>query len=196
MRSATAASSACIARQRRLELLGVKPSTVRALAQADVTTVDRLAELNLTSSSAAAIRQTEGFDVNLAQLQAKAQARRATLPRENGDPKEFEVRPIPKTGKGQLPEHAQDGRRLVRVYLAVDYDYAENRIGALSAHVTASDHELRTPFDPDTKKRRRASRRSKSPRASMTCRTRLSPGRSASAPETLCTFRASRGRES
>ena len=38
------------------------------------------------------------------------------------------------------------GQRLVRIYLAVDYDYAENRLGALSAHVTSSDGQLHTEF--------------------------------------------------
>jgi len=34
------------------------------------------------------------------------------------------------------------------VYLTVSYDYVENRIGALSAHVTDSDYQLYTPFAP------------------------------------------------
>ena len=59
---------------------------------------------------------------------------------------------LPNAGTGQLPEHTMEGQRLVRVYMSVDYDYSENRIGAIAAHVTASDHEVHTPFEanPDT----------------------------------------------
>ena len=35
----------------------------------------------------------------------------------------------------------------MRVYLAVDYDYSENRIGAMTAHATGSDNEIHTPFE-------------------------------------------------
>jgi len=67
---------------------------------------------------------------------------------------------LPNAGQGQLPEHEMAGQRLVRVYLQVDYDYAENRIGALAAHVTTSDHQLLTPFetDPETGRVRPAPR--------------------------------------
>ena len=51
---------------------------------------------------------------------------------------------IPEQGSSQLPPHEQDGERLIRVYLNVDYDYTENRVGALSAHVTASSGQINT----------------------------------------------------
>lgn len=34
---------------------------------------------------------------------------------------------VPGYQQSQLPEHEIDGDRLVRVYLNVDYDYAEDR---------------------------------------------------------------------
>ena len=53
---------------------------------------------------------------------------------------------LPYRGQGQLPEHIIKGERLIRVYLSVDYDYVENRIGALAAHVTKSEGQLHTSF--------------------------------------------------
>jgi hypothetical protein len=99
-----------------------------------------------------AIRQTHGFDANLAQLIANAAARRSTLPRGADDPDNFQVIALPNAGQGQLPLHELDRRRLVRVYLEVNYDYAENRVGALAAHVTTSDWMLHTPFDQATRR--------------------------------------------
>src|SRR5205085_689544 len=83
-------------------------------------------------------------------LVALAAARRSTLPRGDDDPDNYQVKVLPNAGTGQLPEHVMQGRRLVRVYLSVDYDYSENRIGAVAAHVTASDHEIHTPFEQDS----------------------------------------------
>jgi hypothetical protein len=142
------------ARERRLELIGISPATCRALRAADVSTIDDLAHLDLGSPIAARVKQTEGFDENLGQLVALAAARRSTLPRGDDDPDNYQVRALPHAGPGQLPEHVMGGQRLVRVYLSVDYDYSENRIGAIAAHVTASDHEIYTPFerDPDTER--------------------------------------------
>ena len=144
------------ARQRKLELIGISPATTRAVRGAGVQTIDDLARLDLTSPTATRIKQTEGFDENLAQLVAFASARRSTLPRGDGDPDEYQVRPLPNAGAGQLPEHTMAGQRLVRVYLCVDYDYSENRVGALAAHVTNSDFEIHTPFarDPETQRSR------------------------------------------
>ncbi|WP_407150449.1 AAA domain-containing protein [Bradyrhizobium sp. ORS 86] len=146
------------ARQRRLELIGVSPAICRAIRAAGVATIDELARLALDSDVATRIKQAEGFDENLGQLVALAAARRSTLPRGEDDPDNYQVKPLPNAGTGQLPPHVMQGRRLVRVYLAVDYDYAENRIGAIAAHVTASDHEVHTPFeqDPETQRFRPA----------------------------------------
>lgn len=151
------------ARQRRIELLGVAPSVTRALRAAGVRTLDQLADLAIPSATATAIREDAGFSENLDQLRTKAISRRRTLPTGGVDPEGFEVEALPNAGDGQLPPHEMAGRRLVRVYLSVDYDYAENRVGALSAHVTTSDGQIHTDFvragerwepNPDPKERR------------------------------------------
>ncbi|EKS34237.1 AAA domain-containing protein [Afipia broomeae] len=135
------------ARERRLELIGLSPSTCRAIRAAGISNLDELARLQVTDDAAIRIRQAEGFDRNLEQLIALASARRSTLPRGDEDPDNFQVRPLANSGAGQLPLHEIDGRRLVRVYLSVDYDYSENRVGAIAAHVTTSDFEVHTPFE-------------------------------------------------
>jgi hypothetical protein len=136
------------ARQRRLELLSISSSSATALKSAGITTIDQLADLDTGSPEAASLRSIPGFTDNLQLLQIKAKARRRTLPGGDIDPDTHEVEPLPNTGPSQLPEHEINGNRLVRIYLSVDYDYSENRIGALSAHVTISDRQLHTPFDP------------------------------------------------
>lgn len=129
-------------RQRRLELLGIEPSTASALRGAGIADVDGLADLDLEGTQARALRRTPGFTESLARLRERARARRSTLPHGDQSPDEYEVHALPGAGQGQLPEHERDGDRLVRIYLAVDYDYTENRVGALSAHITRSAHEL------------------------------------------------------
>ena len=129
-------------RQRRLELLGIEPSTAAALRDVGVTSIDALADLDVDGDEAHGLRLRPGFTENVARLRDRARARRSTLPRGEQDPDEYEVQPLPHSGAGQLPEHDQDGLQLVRIFLAVDYDYTENRIGALTAHVTRSDREL------------------------------------------------------
>lgn len=161
------------ARQLRLELIGIAPTVARLLRNAGVATIDDLAALDLDSPTARTIKQAEGFDANLPQLVALASARRSTLPRGHGDPDNYQVRALPHSGQGQLPMHEIGGQRLVRVYLQVDYDYSENRIGALAAHVTTSEFELHTPFDPE---RRR-------PRPECIERRRINPGVEGDPPE-------------
>jgi hypothetical protein len=128
-------------------MIGVPPTTCRVLRAAGIGDIDVLAALDTASPAGEAIKQAVGFDENLPQLIALAAARRSTLPRGDGDPDNFQVRPLPHAGQGQLPHHETHGQRLVRVYLQVDYDYTENRVGALAAHVTTSNFELHTPFD-------------------------------------------------
>jgi hypothetical protein len=130
------------ARERRLELIGVSPATCRAIRGAGVATIDDLARVEPGSATASRIKQTEGFDENLGQLIELAAARRSTLLRGDDDPDNYQVRALPNAGAGQLPEHEMGARRLVRVYMSVVYDYSENRIGAIAAHVSASHHEL------------------------------------------------------
>src|SRR5262249_37518562 len=129
-------------RQRRLELLGLTPSVSATLREVGVTNLDSLASLELESDTAQTLRMRPGFTESLARLRDRARARRSTLPRGEQDPDEYEVHSLPHSGAGQLPDHDQDSSRLVRIYLAVDYDYTENRVGALTAHVTRSTREL------------------------------------------------------
>ncbi|WP_158295271.1 bifunctional RecB family nuclease/DEAD/DEAH box helicase [Pseudomonas rhizoryzae] len=137
------------ARQRRLELVGIAPTTCRILRTAGVANLDALADLDPSSPEGELVRRAAGFDADLDQLVALASARRSTLPQYLGNTPEFQVQPLPHSGQGQLPNHVINGQRLVRIYLEVDYDYTENRIGALVAHVTSSEWLLRTPFGDD-----------------------------------------------
>lgn len=134
------------ARQRRLQLIGLEPSSVRTLQAAGVHTIDDLATLDPSGPQAIQAREAPGFTESVAVLQRKASSRRSTLPGGREDPDSFEVEALPHAGQGQLPAHEDHGQRLVRVYLSVDYDYTENRIGALSAHVTTSEHQLHTGY--------------------------------------------------
>lgn len=131
------------ARQRRLELLGSSPATTRTLREAGIHTLDDLAELSATSEARQRLRTRGGLDQHLEDLQVQAKARRATLP---GGLEEHPVLTRPFVGKGQLPAHSIAGTPLVRVYLSVSYDYVENRVVALAAHVTNSAGEVVTPF--------------------------------------------------
>lgn len=133
------------ARLRRIELVGVEPSTRRMLQSAGVVTIDDLATLALESPEARAVRAIPGFNHSLAALRQRAHARCSTLPGAH-DPDTYEVEALPNNPQSQLPAHVSHGQRIVRVYLTVHYDYVENRIGALSAHVTESAGQLHTPF--------------------------------------------------
>lgn len=137
------------ARQRRLELVGIAPTTCRILRSTGIATIDALADLDPASAEGEAVRRAPGFDADLQQLVALASARRSTLPRGDDDPRDYQVQSLPHSGQGQLPLHEMGGQRLVRVYLQVDYDYTENRVGALAAHVTNSAGQIRTPFGED-----------------------------------------------
>ncbi|MEG4306695.1 AAA domain-containing protein [Microcoleus sp. D3_18a_C4] len=134
------------ARLRRLELIGLDPSAVRVLRAAGIDKIDDLAELDLDGQQAVQVRHDPSFSDNLELIQLKAKTRRRTLPGGNIKPDSYEVTPLPYAGQGQLPEHIINGERLIRVYLSVDYDYVENRIGALAAHVTKSEGQLHTSF--------------------------------------------------
>ena len=142
------------ARERKLELLNLTPSTVRALEDETIETLDDLAELDLESEQAERIRGKQGMKANLQKLQDQAKARIQNLPElEQGEEEEdndqnndYEVTPLSHQADSQLPEHEIDGDRVVRIYLNVDYDYTENRIGALAAHITNSEGELKTDF--------------------------------------------------
>lgn len=169
------------ARQRRLELVGLAPSHGRTLRNLGVGSLDDLAEIDPAGDVAAAIRRADGFDVDLGHLIALAKARRATLPGGDGPPDDYPVQSLPHSGSGQLPPHEIAGSALVRVYLQVDYDYTQNRIGALAAHITASDHQLHTPFETYTDA---AGAERSRPSSQTVERTRLNPGGSPAEYET------------
>lgn len=152
------------ARLRRLELLGLDPSTIRILKNAGIISIDNLAEVELDSSAARDIRNDPGFSLRFDVLRQKAKARRQNLPGGLQDPDEYQVMALPFSPQSQLPEHEQEGQRLIRIYLNVDYDYIENRLIALSAHITNSTNQLITQslydedgtwlgYDPEVKER-------------------------------------------
>ena len=151
------------ARRRQIQLLGVDPSAIRALGAAGIRDLDALAALPLDGPAAATIRAHPDFGLSLDALAAKARSRRSTLPKPNsppgpaagdeadpnpGPPEHNDVIPLPHAGGGQLPPHQTGASCLIRVYLSVSYDYVENRVGAVSAHVTRSDRPLSTLFVP------------------------------------------------
>ena len=137
------------ARRRQIQLIGAEPSVVRELSMAEVANIDDLATLDLQGLRAGSLRKSGGFSGNLAALRQKAHARRSTLVGGDQDPDTYQVEPLPTAPKSQLPEHTTAEQRLVRVYLTVHYDYVENRIGALSAHVTKSSRQTDTPWERD-----------------------------------------------
>ncbi|MBP0029604.1 AAA domain-containing protein [Roseofilum sp. Guam] len=137
------------ARQRGLELLGVDASIVKSLKKIGINNIDDLAEIDLQGNQARQLQQDISFTESLDMLQVKAKTRRQTLPDGDLDPDNHEVEALNYSGKSQLPEHIIDGERLIRVYLSVEYDYVENRIGALAAHVTKSEGKLDPKFKKD-----------------------------------------------
>lgn len=132
-------------RTRAIELVSVDPSTARVLRDNGLNTIDDIAELELTSPVAERCRTTPGFTANLSLLKALSRARRTTLPG-GVDPEEYPVASLPWNVQSQLPDYTVDELPVVRVYLGVHYDYVENRIGSLAAHVTTSQWQLHTPF--------------------------------------------------
>ncbi|MBE9203994.1 AAA family ATPase [Synechocystis salina LEGE 06099] len=138
------------ARQKRLELLGIDSSIVTALNKVGIENLDGLADIDLTGNQASNLQQDISFTENLELLQLKAKTRKRTLPDGDLDPDTYEVQQLPRySGNSQLPEHTSNGERLIRVYLSVEYDYVENRIGALAAHVTKSEGKLDPKFQED-----------------------------------------------
>lgn len=135
------------ARQRRLELIGLDPASVRLLRAAGIPNLDALADLDLRGREARLLRGTVGFSSDLDDLVGRAKARRSTLAdRREGD---WEVIARKHSGPGLLPAHDLNGLRLVRVFLDVEYDYIEGRLVGLAAHVTDSDMDLLTPRSDD-----------------------------------------------
>ncbi len=142
------------ARLRRLELLGIPPSCARALRDVGLGDLDAVAEVDPRSPRALAVADDPGLTEGIESLRVRAKARRSTLPSAVAL-REHNIQELPFAGRGHLPVHEHDGRRLLRVYLSVSYDYVENRVGALAAHVTDSDGELVTPISVDENGRKR-----------------------------------------
>ncbi|MDY3556217.1 AAA family ATPase [Gemmata sp. JC717] len=136
------------ARLRQVELLGIDPVTTRLLRGAGLGTLDQLANPPMFEPKIEALARDPGFTESLDVLRLRARARLHTLPVLPGTRPvpSFGVEPVPNTGVGHLPPHEANGTRLLRVYLAVDYDYTENRVGALAAHVTRGPQRIDTPF--------------------------------------------------
>lgn len=136
------------ARRRRLELLGLDPMEVRALTRAGITSIDELADLDPVGPLAQEVRRTVGFGADLNDLMVRAKARRSTMAdSRSGD---WGVMSRRRPGLGLLPSHqAEGGDRLVRVFLDVEYDYIEDRVVGLAAHVTESERSLLMPFAAD-----------------------------------------------
>ena len=141
------------ARLRRLELIGIDPSAVNILIQGGIADIDALADLDLDSETARKLRRSSGFNVDLGDLIVRARARRSTL-KDHGS-SDWSVMSRPNPGMGQLPAY-QNGTdpRLVRIYLDVEYDYIENRLVGLAAHITDSDIPLVTRTDRIDEKNR------------------------------------------
>ncbi|MBN9523341.1 hypothetical protein J0H58_33315, partial [bacterium] len=121
------------ARRRRVELVGVDPVPARLLRAAGLDTLDRLANPPLFDPGVEALGRDPGFVESLDVLRLRARARLRTLPPPPGarPAAGAAVEPIPNTGVGHLPPHEAGRVPLLRVYRAVDYDYTENRVGAL-----------------------------------------------------------------
>jgi hypothetical protein len=136
------------ARGRRLELLGIDSSIVKSLNQVNIKNLDDLVAIDLNGEQAIQLQQDINFTDNLELIQLKAKTRICTLPDGASNPDTYEVQQLPRySGKSQLPEYTINGERLIRVYLSVEYDYVENRIGALAAHVTKSEGKLDPKFE-------------------------------------------------
>ncbi len=125
------------ARLRRIELIGIDHSAVSILLKNGIDTIDALADLDPSSGAARNLLRSPGFSIDLGDLIIKAKARRSTLrDKREGD---WPVISRSNPGKGQLPEYqCGDEPRLIRIYLDVEYEYIENRLAALSAHITDS----------------------------------------------------------
>lgn len=130
---------------RRLELLGLSPSQCQALAAHHIHSLDDLATLESNGSMADALRRDPTFVADIDGLIRRANARRAQLDALGDDLPP--ATPRSRASSGHLPAHEQQGSRLVRVYLSIQTDYAENRIFALAAHITTSEGRIETPFE-------------------------------------------------
>lgn len=134
-------------RRKSLALLSINPTSSRILKDFNILTLDELAEIDLGGEAANNIRNNPSFSYNLDLLSKRAQARRKTLIGGDEHPDEYPVVQYPFIFNSQLPSYEIEDQRLIRIYMAVDYDYVENRLVSLSAHVTKSDNKLSTEYN-------------------------------------------------
>jgi hypothetical protein len=132
------------ARERRIELLGISTNNVRVLRKNGLETIDDVA--NIDHNLLLKVQSDPDFNINAEHLIVKAITRCSTLPNQlEPSPK---VVQLPNCGSqtSQLPIHIIEGQRLVRVYTTVEFDYTENRLIGIAAHVTNSENNLHTGF--------------------------------------------------
>jgi len=129
------------ARLRRIQLLGLRPDLVGALEDNGLSQIDELANLDPALPIARAIAADERIDEDIEVLKARASARCQTLELEQ-EIGGWPVTQLPQRADSLRPPHEIGGQRLVRIYLNVDYDYIEDRILSVAAHVTASEGKL------------------------------------------------------
>lgn len=136
------------ARLRQIELIGIDPATTRLLRGVGLGTLETLANPPLFEPKVEALGRDPAFTESLDILRLRARARLHTLPVPLGarPVAGSAVEPIPNTGVGHLPPHEANGVALLRIYLAVEYDYTENRVGALACHVARGPVRLETSF--------------------------------------------------
>jgi hypothetical protein len=151
------------ARLRKLELLGMDAACARELRAEGIETIDQLAALDPEGEASERLRRLTSVGTDPGTLVRRAKVRLPLLP--GGDKKSYQVEPLSGSGEqSALPVHGEGEERLIRIFLVVDYDYAENRLAALTAHVTRSDSQLHTGFrkksdgsyesDPDIRERK------------------------------------------
>lgn len=133
-------------RTRAMQLVAIDSSAARILRSNGIDNIDQLADLELDSPAAHGCRTAPGFSSNLSMLKALARARRTTLPNDEHAPEDYPVARLPWRVQSQLPPFEAEGLPVVRIYLGVHYDYVENRLGSLAAHITTSQWQLHTPF--------------------------------------------------
>lgn len=119
-------------------LLGVSPGELRELRRLGLGRIDDLAALASDNERLARLALQASAKLDLRALVVRAQGWLAHLAGE----KETVVQ-LPGAPESALPAHeTSEHGRLVRIYLDVCYDYAEDRLAALSAHVTCSSAQL------------------------------------------------------
>lgn len=133
-------------RSRAMQLVAIDSSAARVLRSNGIENIDQLAALDLDSPAARGCRTSPGFSGNLSMLKALARARRTTLPNGEHSRDDYPVSTLPWRVQSQLPPFVAQELPVVRIYLGVHYDYVENRIGSLAAHITTSQWQLHTPF--------------------------------------------------